>query len=361
MLYCPKCSLEYPEGKKFCKNCGSSLVVRETVSVPENKTLGVLEATLQVKKITAQSKYCSICKIEYPPEKKFCKTCGGALAEMTATPQKTEIKSDPVEAYVEAATKTPSAIPEASEQTQRKFCPSCGTEIREGQRFCKNCGVSFQTNVGTDIPKQPILKPPREPIIISKPQEHSMDSTAGVPSRSKILSLLRRKKKLLKSGGKLSTLISNLGAQRAVVSEEALNITMRPYESQLEAIQKEIDGIDNYLEHLGTKIRTESASLEKDLQPYKSRLEELKTMRKVKGLTAGDYKRFKREPHRAFKYLGSQIKKRDRILKVLTSPRFKNKLNVRPIGLFKNRCSDCSYCDPRGRRIFWIHLFIQKR
>jgi hypothetical protein len=65
---------------------------------------------------------------------------------------------------------------------------------------------------------------------------------------------------------------------------------------------------------------TESENLEKEILPYKNRLDELKTMRKAKGLTLGDYKRFKKEPFKVFKHLGSQIKKRQKLLRLLNAP-----------------------------------------
>ena len=321
MLYCPKCSLDYPEGKKFCKNCGSSLIVREVAPPPANETIGTLEATIITKKEPDQiKKHCPKCGLDYPSDKKFCKNCGGELTVLSSPSAKAAEADAASIQRPQAAPTAPEAAQESSGMAQKKFCPSCGTEQRADQRFCKSCGASLLTNIAQGPPPKPIPKPSPDIKFTSSSPKPAVGPAIGVPSRSKIISLLRKKKKLLKTGGKVSTLISNLGAQRAVISEEALNITMKPYEAKRDAIEKEISEIDNYLNNLQTKMGIESENLEKELQPYKSRLEELKTMRKAKGLTSGDYKRFKREPHKAFKHLGSQIKKRYRILKVLTSP-----------------------------------------
>lgn len=121
-------------------------------------------------------------------------------------------------------------------------------------------------------------------------------------------------------GGKVTILITNLGAQRGVISDPALNAAIKPYEMKLEGIREEIREIGSYLNDLQKKMGTESENLEKEIHPYKSRLDELRTMRKAKGLTLGDYKRFKKEPFKVFKQLGSQIKKRQKLLRILNAP-----------------------------------------
>lgn len=322
MLYCPKCGLEYPEGKKFCKNCGSSLIDREPMPYPSNKTIGTLEATIETKReVGGVNKYCQSCGIAYPPEKKFCKTCGGELSVLSSSSAKiAETESASIHKPQTIPT-APAAFEESPGITQKKYCPSCGMEQRIDQRFCKNCGSSLtEAKIEPEILRETTPKPFPNIEFTSPSLKPAVGPATGVPSRPKLMSLLRRKKKLLKAGGNVNTLITNLGAQRGVISENVLNATMKPYVVKMEAIEKEIGGIDNYLKGLQKKMETESENMEEEIRPYKSRLEELKTIRKVKGLTSGDYKRFKREPHQAFKHLGSQIKKRDRILKVLTSP-----------------------------------------
>jgi rRNA maturation endonuclease Nob1 len=305
MLYCHKCSTEYPEGKKFCKICGSSLKVRESVPPPADKSIGSIETIIEIRKDDGQhGKLCSNCGISYPPDKKFCKNCGGPLNEVE-------------EAYGEAAKTEPAPI----QRTQRRYCPSCGIEQESNKKFCSNCGTSLSTGQMEVGPFPQAGAKPFPEIKFTSPQSVSSgDPAGGILSLTKVKSLLRKKKKLLKTGGKVSTLITNLGAQQAAISAEALDITMKPYEAKLEAIEKEIRGIDTYLNGLQKKIRTESENLEKELSPFKNRQEELRTLRKAKGLTFGDYKRFKKGPYKACKQLGSQIRKRTKIMRILSSP-----------------------------------------
>jgi rRNA maturation endonuclease Nob1 len=118
MLYCPKCSLDYPEGKKFCKNCGSSLIVREKLSSPEERTIGTLEASVEVKKTISRNKYCSICGIEYPPDKKFCKNCGGILTEMVTDFPKVGPESTPIQ-KTEPSTVSPTVFNEPTKKNKK--------------------------------------------------------------------------------------------------------------------------------------------------------------------------------------------------------------------------------------------------
>jgi len=55
MRACPKCGADYDEGKRFCKKCGTALIV------------------------TTPTKHCPDCRLEYEPDKKFCKKCGRPL------------------------------------------------------------------------------------------------------------------------------------------------------------------------------------------------------------------------------------------------------------------------------------------
>ena len=56
MPFCRKCNIEYEEGKKFCKKCGTPLSP------------------------TSYLPYCLKCNLEYEKGDKFCKECGSPLA-----------------------------------------------------------------------------------------------------------------------------------------------------------------------------------------------------------------------------------------------------------------------------------------
>ncbi|MBM4139874.1 MAG: zinc ribbon domain-containing protein [Nitrospira sp.] len=255
MLYCPKCNLTYEEGKKFCKECGGKLVVKEEADSVSTESHEKPEVAFvhETKIIDEKKKYCPSCGIEYTSDKKFCKTCGVVLSNTPKKDSQTESVKNATTAF--------------------KFTPT--------------------------------------------PPKPSFETVSDIPSSSKVKSILRKKKKLLKNGQKMMTLIGNLEKQKGLISEDALAITMRPYQMKLEEIEKEISGINDFLNELQKKVTVEIDGLEKEVLPFKNRLSELKTIRKAKGLTSSDFNRFKKEPKQASKRLDSKIKKRKKIMQLL--------------------------------------------
>lgn len=79
MLYCVKCKIDYEDGKKFCKQCGSKLESKETASTEASK--GVTANELP-------PKYCLKCSISYSANKNFCPSCGSALTNESAAHSK---------------------------------------------------------------------------------------------------------------------------------------------------------------------------------------------------------------------------------------------------------------------------------
>lgn len=250
MLYCPKCSNDYPDGKKFCKNCGTSLMIREM---------------------------------------------GPGLTPLS------------------------SPVIEKSPEKEKKLCPSCGTEQGSEQNFCKNCEASLTAKEEQESKKETIPKPFPGINVEPEPQKPVIEQAAEIPSRSKILALLQKKKKLLKAEEKVKALITNLEAQKGIISDEALHDTMRLYQDNLKAIENKITAIENYLADLREKITIEVGSLKKEIAPHYNHLQELKTIKKAKRLTARDYRRFKKDPDRKVNNLDSQIKKRQNILNLFSS------------------------------------------
>ena len=58
MVTCQSCGSEVDEGAKFCKNCGSEVIVEE-----ENENI-------------SETKFCANCGFEMPKSTKFCPECG---------------------------------------------------------------------------------------------------------------------------------------------------------------------------------------------------------------------------------------------------------------------------------------------
>lgn len=68
MPVCPKCSIQYEEGKKFCKHCGSPLVAEPT-KPPQPPT-----------------RRCPTCNTKYEKNEKFCSQCGTPLTSKPKPP-----------------------------------------------------------------------------------------------------------------------------------------------------------------------------------------------------------------------------------------------------------------------------------
>ncbi len=83
MRVCPKCNIEYEEGKKFCRKCGSFLLTEEgsTFEFP------IVESTESEK--TEGSLFCGTCQ-EFYPKGKYCRKCGSLLVQETP-PQEPEV------------------------------------------------------------------------------------------------------------------------------------------------------------------------------------------------------------------------------------------------------------------------------
>jgi len=80
MLRCPKCHNEVTPDSKFCKNCGTHLVVMNR---------------------------CQDCGTELPAEAKFCSSCGSRIGASLA-------------------------------------CPHCGAKLPHGTKFCTSCGERLE-------------------------------------------------------------------------------------------------------------------------------------------------------------------------------------------------------------------------
>jgi uncharacterized membrane protein YvbJ len=92
MLVCPKCNIEYDEGKKFCRKCGSFLLSEEgsTFETP------LVELT-ELKK-PEENFFCPTCQTSYK-KGKYCRQCGSLLAQgiPSETPMTRSIEKSPTQ------------------------------------------------------------------------------------------------------------------------------------------------------------------------------------------------------------------------------------------------------------------------
>ncbi|MBS3919493.1 MAG: zinc ribbon domain-containing protein [Deltaproteobacteria bacterium] len=152
MLICTKCNIEYEEGKKFCKACGSPLAVKE-----EPQTLEPIERVEP--KETEGMLICPQCQVPYETGK-FCRKCGSVLIKHVP-PQK---KEEPVAAYPPKVKTEPPGGPPLEkapvQEPEELVCPSCKASYPSG-KFCKKCGSPLTTR-SKEIAVEPAMETPQE-------------------------------------------------------------------------------------------------------------------------------------------------------------------------------------------------------
>ena len=97
-MYCERCNIDFPEGLRYCKWCGQTLIERH--------------------RNTKELSFCPNCAAAVKPNWAFCKACGVRLAVVAA--------------------ETPAAS-----------CPKCGTAVRPGGLHCVNCGFDLQISLNS--------------------------------------------------------------------------------------------------------------------------------------------------------------------------------------------------------------------
>jgi tetratricopeptide (TPR) repeat protein len=104
---------------------------------------------------------CESCGLEYPPEKKFCRKCGGKLVERAPAP------AAPAAACPQCGEPTTPGkkfcrvcgfLLQVAEPEPQEACPSCGAAVPRGKRFCGACGAALGPTVQF-APASPEISP----------------------------------------------------------------------------------------------------------------------------------------------------------------------------------------------------------
>lgn len=119
---CSGCGKEYPDGGKFCPECGEKIEEKEI----EKKLFFRLK---EVKKFC-----CIQCGKEYPDGGNICGDCGGKIEETVMREE----------------------IPVKFREIKKNICSGCGREFTDGTRFCPDCGGKIEgKTVWEEIPEIP--------------------------------------------------------------------------------------------------------------------------------------------------------------------------------------------------------------
>lgn len=229
--------------------------------------------------------YCTVCHIEYEEGKKFCRECGGPLAESTS-----------------------------SDTVIGLFCPSCGAIYGAGKKFCKTCGVALLVKAAGQAVHRPAAAGVNQNLTSTAPP---LPPDVSLPSRRNLLSYLRKKAGLHKKIIKFKGLIQNLESQKKQISEESIAAALQPYQDQLDIFERQVKEIEAFLGDVQKKLNQEIQGLSREEAPYGKRCAELRVLKKAKGLTFGDYRRLKKDPSRESKRMKKQIRTHQKLLKIL--------------------------------------------
>lgn len=152
MLVCKKCSIEYEEGKKFCRNCGSPLVVKEEPSSTlQDKVLDKEESPKAIR-------ICPRCKVSYESGK-YCRKCGSVLVEQVPFQEKEKVISAPQPELKVELPQIQAPEKELVEHPEGKLiCPNCKI-FHDAGKFCKKCGSPLVSQVLPPIKEEPKVAP----------------------------------------------------------------------------------------------------------------------------------------------------------------------------------------------------------
>ena len=135
-MHCDRCNVDFPEGLRYCKWCGESLVDRP--------------------RITSELHSCPSCSAAIQPGWTFCKLCGERLhsvareAGVAACPRcgaETEAGAATCLRCGEDLIGEPAAkiAPEAADTSVFAACSSCRERLDTGSLYCKACGSAVYT------------------------------------------------------------------------------------------------------------------------------------------------------------------------------------------------------------------------
>jgi hypothetical protein len=107
---------------------------------------------------------CSVCGVDNPPGKKFCPSCGAALAAAPPAPRSVSVE--------------PTTIP----------CRVCAQPAAPGVKFCRSCGnaIGAVTTPAAEAAAVAVEEPPVRPPVI----EDSIPASTDVPSSSSAWKLI---------------------------------------------------------------------------------------------------------------------------------------------------------------------------
>jgi serine/threonine-protein kinase PknG len=114
-IKCAVCGTTNPSGAEYCSSCGAPLAQIAGTNVASTTVTSPFGAIK-----------CAVCQQEIPAGEDYCPICGAPRSASTAL----------------------AAPGQGEAQQELKSCPNCGTSLRPGVKFCRECGFRFDNLVG---------------------------------------------------------------------------------------------------------------------------------------------------------------------------------------------------------------------
>jgi|LQYC01.1.fsa_nt_gi hypothetical protein len=298
---CLGCGVEYEEGKKFCKNCGTPLETKEEPSVSQKK----IEETKDGE--TESVKICPRCNTPHATGK-FCKKCGTELVDRMLSHEKEVPDATPPPLVQEETPQTKAPEKKEADAEENLFCPTCKSPSAAG-KFCKKCGSTLVPQ-GSFQKKEELQASP----LFEEQEELSEIQSLGKKS---IKRLSQEWVTLSEEKRKLESLIKNLQGRQSTISQDFFNTTFERYQAQLMSISSNHQQIEKRLESVKTKTSAAIHNLINELKPIEKKMEEVKSLHKSGAITKADFSQEKKELKKNIKSRESAIKKYRDILAVL--------------------------------------------
>jgi predicted amidophosphoribosyltransferase len=194
-LLCQGCGAPLKAGAKFCKQCGrttSTVAAVDSSASPATEAAPPLEASTSrpapqsqpsqseessspLPDQAGQKPTCPSCGKVAGSGSKFCKYCGGKLAE----PARSPVASSSVAEVLAPAQLQPPPIESAAE---KRICPSCGVVAETGKKFCRACGARLEPDAASSPAVSGPTLAPEIPIQMPAPAPSENARAAGIPS-----------------------------------------------------------------------------------------------------------------------------------------------------------------------------------
>jgi hypothetical protein len=208
---------------------------------------------------------CPQCGVENEERKKLCESCGNPLSK--------------------AEEGSPGAESETSGDEGKRIvrlCPRCHLHFEVGN-YCRRCGSPLE-NADTS------------------------QASAMTPGRRRIRNLSSEWFSLTEGKRQVESCLKSLRAKQDTIPEDLFIPIFRRYQAHLESSECRIREIESEFEAIRASASKEIGSLKEELGPIQKRFEEIRSLRRLGGITRRDYVMEKNE-------IAKEIRARERRLK----------------------------------------------